>query len=268
MTAANATRRSPSILIDDVTKRYDSEGESILAVRDVSLAVDDGEFVSIVGPSGCGKSTILHLAAGILEPSEGEILIDGTNVQSPDHRNSSVGLVFQTPVLLEWRNVIKNVLFPVTIMHENGLLPHEKSYYRERADDLLEMVGLEDFHEAYPNELSGGMKQRVAICQSLVYDPEVLLMDEPFGALDALTKDKMNDELLSIWNQTEKTILFITHDLEEAVYLSDRVVVLSQRPGRVLDVIEVDLPRPRDEEVRHTEDFIETVSRCYEYFSE
>ncbi|QLG49996.1 ABC transporter ATP-binding protein [Natrinema halophilum] len=263
-----STQQSAAILYDNVKKRYDTESESILAIEDISLSVDQGEFISVVGPSGCGKSTLLHLAAGIFDPTDGRVEINGVDVQSDDHQKNSVGLVFQSPVLLDWRTVYDNIMLPVTVMSENGVLERDEEYYRERASDLLSMTGLEEFADAYPQELSGGMQQRVTICQSLVYDPDVLLMDEPFGALDALTKDKMNAELLRIWNETNKTILFITHDLEEAVFLSDRVVVLSPRPASILDVIDVDLPRPRTKETRHDETFVDLVSDTYEYFSE
>lgn len=261
-------RAATSVKFDAVTKQYESETEAILAVEDISLDVEEGEFVSIVGPSGCGKSTLLHLTSGIFEPTEGTVTVNDIDVQSANHEESRVGIVFQEPVLLDWRNVMENIMFPVTILSENGLLDRDYSYYEKRASDLLELVGLEEFENAYPNELSGGMKQRVAICQSLIYDPEVLLMDEPFGALDALTKGRMNDELLNIWEQTQKTILFVTHDLEEAVYLSDRVVILSDRPASILDVVDVDLPRPRDEETRRTDRFMEIKARCHDYFTE
>lgn len=259
---------STAILYDNVQKRYDTETESILAIENISLSIKEGEFISVVGPSGCGKSTLLHLAAGIFEPTDGRVEINGIDVQSDSHQKNSVGLVFQSPVLLDWRTVFENVMLPVTVMAENGALEHDKEYYRNRATELLSMTGLKEFSDAYPQELSGGMQQRVTICQSLVYDPDVLLMDEPFGALDALTKDKMNAELLRIWTETNKTILFITHDLEEAIFLSDRVVVFSPRPATILDVINVDLPRPRTKENRHDEAFIDLVSEAYEYFNE
>ena len=267
-TTEELQRGTAAVSYDTVKKRYDTESESILAIEDISLDIQEGEFVSVVGPSGCGKSTLLHLAAGIFEPTAGRVEINGTDVQDPSHEKNSVGLVFQSPVLLEWRTVLDNVMLPITVMLENGTLEHDRAHYRERAEELLSMVGLGEFLDAYPQELSGGMQQRVTICQSLAYDPDVMLMDEPFGALDALTKDNMNKELLRIWNETNKTILFITHDLEEAVFLSDRVVVLSQRPATVLDVVDVDLSRPRTKETRHDEAFVDLVSHIYEHFSE
>lgn len=256
------------ITFDGVTKQYGEGADSVLAIEDISFSLEEGEFVSLVGPSGSGKTTVLHMTTGILEPTNGSIAVAGTDVQSPKHQKHKVGLVFQQPVLLEWRTVRKNILLPVEIMHRNGLLDQDMGYYQERADELLQLVGLEQFDDAYPKELSGGMQQRVSICRSLIYDPPALLMDEPFGALDALTRQKMNEELLDIWQETEKTIFFVTHNLEEAVFLSDKVVVLSSRPGRVLDIVDVDLERPRNEDTRTQEEYHDCVSRVYEYFKD
>jgi NitT/TauT family transport system ATP-binding protein len=260
--AATSTRAVVSY--DDVRKEY-SNGD-VVALTDIDFEIGDGEFVTFVGPSGCGKTTLLHLTAGILDPTEGAVEVDGIDVRSRDHAKHKVGLVFQQPVLLEWRTVLKNVLLPVEILAENGVLEESVDTYRERAMDLLDLVGLEGFEEAYPQELSGGMQQRVAICRSLVYDPPVLLMDEPFGALDAFTREQLNEELLRIWRETGKSVLFVTHDLEEAVFLSDRVVVLSARPGRVLEIIDVDLPRPRNDETRTDDRYQELVRHAYRHF--
>ncbi|WP_231188777.1 ABC transporter ATP-binding protein [Haladaptatus sp. DYF46] len=256
------------IQYDDIQKVYgtDLAEESVTALQDIDLNVEHGEFVSVVGPSGCGKSTLLHLAAGILEPTDGSVNINGTSVQSPQHQRKEVGLVFQHPVALEWRNVRKNIMLPVQILKENGAIDGNMDEYRERADELISLVGLKGFGDSYPNELSGGMQQRVTISQALIYNPSVLLMDEPFGSLDAMTKDELNLELLRIWRETEKTILFITHDLDEAVFLSDRVVVLSPRPGEVVDDIEIDLERPRNEETRATERFVELSTKIHQHF--
>lgn len=257
------------ISFDGIEKVYGADSpaeESVTALQDIDLDVESGEFVSVVGPSGCGKSTLLHLAAGILDPTDGAVQIDGVDVQSPHHERNKVGLVFQQPVALEWRTVRKNILLPTQILKENGAIDEEMSYYEDRADELISLVGLEGFGDAYPNELSGGMQQRVTISQSLIYNPSVLLMDEPFGSLDAMTKDELNLELLRIWRETAKTILFITHDLDEAVFLSDRVVVLSPRPGEVVDVIDVDIDRPRNEDTRGSERFVELSTELHQHF--
>jgi len=258
-----------TISFDDVEKVYGADlpaEESVTALQGIDLEVGRDEFVSVVGPSGCGKSTLLHLAAGILNPTNGSVRINGVDVQSPDHERNEVGLVFQHPVALEWRTVRKNVLLPARILKENGAIERSMSYYEDRADDLISLVGLEGFGDSYPNELSGGMQQRVTISQSLIYNPSVLLMDEPFGSLDAMTKDELNLELLRIWRETGKTILFITHDLDEAVFLSDRVVVLSPRPGEVVDVIDIDLDRPRNEDTRGSERFVELSAKLHQHF--
>ena len=240
--------------------------ESVTALQGIDLTIDRGEFVSVVGPSGCGKTTLLHMAAGILDATEGSVEINGVDVQSPQHERKEVGLVFQHPVALEWRTVRKNILLPVQILRENGAIDRSMEYYRDRADDLISLVGLEGFGDSYPNELSGGMQQRVTISRALIYNPSVLLMDEPFGSLDAMTKDELNVELLRIWRETEKTIMFITHDLDEAIFLSDRVVVLSPRPGQVADVIDIDLDRPRNEETRGSERFVELSAELHQHF--
>ena len=261
-------QRDTMISFDGVDKIYNQDGpdETVTALGDIDLDVEDGEFVSVVGPSGCGKSTLLHLAAGILKPTDGTIEIDGVDVQSEHHRRSEVGLVFQHPVALQWRNVKNNVLLPVQILKNNGEVDESMDYYKDRAEELLKLVGLEGFGNSYPNELSGGMQQRVTLTQALIYDPSVLLMDEPFGSLDAMTKDELNLELLRIWDETEKTVLFITHDLDEAVFLSDRVIVLSPRPGEVVDTVEVDLPRPRTDETWGTERFVELSAELHRHF--
>lgn len=257
------------ISFSDVDHVYgtDPGQEEVEALRDIDLDIGQGEFVSVVGPSGCGKTTLLHLAAGILEPTNGAVRINGVDVNGPDHDRNELGLVFQQPVALDWRTVRKNILLPVQILKENGEIDEGMDHYRQRADELISLVGLEGFGDAYPNELSGGMQQRVTISQSLIYEPLVLLMDEPFGSLDAMTKDELNIELLRIWRETEKTILFITHDLDEAVFLSDRIIVMSPRPGRIVDDIEVDLPRPRDEDTRGTERFVELSTEIHGHFS-
>ena len=194
------------------------------------------EFVVIVGPSGCGKTTILRMVAGLVQPTSGSIKVNGKEVRAPIR---GMGMVFQRPVLLDWRSIIKNVMLPVEIL---GLKAED---YEKKAKELIRLVGLEGFENKYPWELSGGMQQRVSICRALVYDPQILLMDEPFGALDALTRVNMDLELTRIWQGHKKTVLFVTHNIDEAVFLADKVVVMSSRPGRILDIIEIDMPRPR-----------------------
>ena len=239
---------SPMLSLQAVTKRFESKRGTVDAVVDVSFTVGQGEFVSILGPSGCGKSTLLRLMAGVAPVSAGEIHVAGRRVSGPVR---GLGMVFQTPVLLEWRDVLGNVMLPLEIMRNNA--PEA----RRRAHELIEMVGLADFKRRLPWELSGGMQQRVAICRALVINPPVLLMDEPFGALDALTRDEMALELLRIWGETRKTIVFVTHSIEESVLLSDRVVVMTPRPGQVERVVDIDLPRPRTFETRYAERFTE-----------
>lgn len=256
----------PIVSYQDISKVYGDGDETVNAVDYVSADIKEGEFVSFVGPSGCGKSTLLHLSTGIIPPTNGTVMVDSSDVQGTDHEMHKVGLVFQSPVLLEWRTVMKNIMLPIEIMDSNGVLDESKDYYRNRARKLIDLVGLGSFEDAYPRELSGGMQQRVSICRSLVYDPPILLMDEPFGALDALTRDQLNEELLDIWRETGKTILFVTHNLEEAVFLSDRVFVLSERPSSIVDIIDVNLERPRTEEIRTSEQYQDLVARAYEYF--
>jgi NitT/TauT family transport system ATP-binding protein len=220
----------------DVSKEYATADGKLRAVDKVSLEIGDGEFVSVLGPSGCGKSTLMLIAAGLVPATSGSVRVAGAEVRAP-YRD--VGIVFQDATLYEWRRVLENVLLPAQIQR----LDARRS--RERALELLELVGLQGFERKYPFELSGGMRQRVALCRALVHDPKLLLMDEPFGALDALSRDQMNLELQNIWQTHRKTVLFITHSITEAVLLSDRVVVMSQRPARIGAVFTIDLPRPR-----------------------
>jgi NitT/TauT family transport system ATP-binding protein len=208
----------------------------VVALRDIDLEVAKGEFVAVVGRSGCGKSTLLRMVAGLLPPTAGEILIDGSPVTGP---RRDIGLVFQQPALLPWRSVLDNVLLPVEF------LGWRRSDHRDRAMALLETVGLADFHTRLPHELSGGMQQRVALCRSLLPEPRALLMDEPFSALDVLTREELSGELQRIHMEHSATILFVTHSVNEAVLLADRVVVLTPRPGQVLKTLDVHIPRPR-----------------------
>jgi NitT/TauT family transport system ATP-binding protein len=237
----------PSVALDRVRKIYASGLE---AIREVSFEVGPGEFVSVLGPSGCGKSTLLMMTAGLLDPSGGQIRVGGTPVAGP---RREVGVVFQSPVLLPWRSVLDNVLLPVEMLR----LP--RAPYRSRALELLAMVKIEDFADKLPRELSGGMRQRVSICRALIHDPAILLMDEPFSALDALTRDQMGLELLRIWELHRKTVVFVTHSIREAVFLSDRVLVMAQRPATITCELDVKLPRPRRLEVEETEEFSRLV---------
>jgi NitT/TauT family transport system ATP-binding protein len=229
------------IELASVSKTFRSrQGEVVRAVEDVSLGIREKEFVSLVGPSGCGKSTLLKLVAGLTPPTRGAVRIGGQEVREPF---PDVGIVFQSAVLLPWRTVLDNVLFSIEML---GLPRHA---YRDHARALVELAGLAGFERKYPWELSGGMQQRVAICRALVHDPRLLLMDEPFGALDAMTREEMGFELLRIWEERRKTILFVTHSIPEAILLSDRVVVMTPRPGRLARVVEISLPRPRTAEM-------------------
>jgi NitT/TauT family transport system ATP-binding protein len=247
------------VKVDRVKKLYETRGEPILALDECTLDLAPGEFVSIVGPSGCGKSTLLLMVAGLIGASAGSIRIGETEVKRP---YTDLGVVFQEPVLLDWRKVLANVLLQVDLRRG-----YDRKDYTARARELLALVGLEGFENRYPYELSGGMRQRVAICRALLHDPPLLLMDEPFGALDALTRDQLNLDLQSIWLQSQKTVLFVTHSISEAVFLSDRVVVFSARPGRVVEVLDVDLPRPRRLSVRETPEFGRYANEIRRVFS-
>ena len=228
---------STLIEIEKITKVFRSlDGADVLALEEVSLEIGLSNFVSIVGPSGCGKSTLLRLVAGLSETTEGRVMIDGNEVKEP---RRDIGMVFQAPTLLPWANILKNVLFPLKILHR---ITADSEY---KARELLKLVGLEEFENKMPSELSGGMQQRAAICRALITEPKILLMDEPFGALDALTREEMSLELQRIWTERPTTIVFVTHSVPEAVLLSDKVCVMSDRPGSVKEIIEIPLPRPR-----------------------
>ena len=214
-----------------------SDGRRVAVLNDVTLDIARHEFVAVIGPSGCGKSTILRLVAGLLMPTAGTIEISGSKVTEP---RDEIGIVFQRPTLLPWFDVLGNVTFPMK--HKYGYVDKAA---RERAQALLALVGLQDFARRRPDELSGGMQQRVAIARSLLHDPEILLMDEPFSALDALTRDEMSFELLRIWHERPKTVIFVTHSIPEAILLADRIVVMSPRPAHIRETIRVPLPRPR-----------------------
>src|SRR6201992_2659543 len=233
---------APFIRMSNVAKSYVKDGTEFIAVSDVSFDIAAGELVSLVGPSGCGKTTVLKILAGLHRHSQGEISI-GTP-EEPFTPGRDVGMVFQQALLLKWRTILDNVLLPAEILG----LPHAESV--ERARDLLAMVGLEGFESRFPHELSGGMQQRAAIARALIHDPKLLLMDEPFGALDALTRDKMNLELLNIWRKSGKTIVFVTHDIAEAVLLGTRAIVLTARPARMAENIPIAFPDERNLDLR------------------
>jgi len=244
----NQMQNDPFIRLVGVRKEFATRGEQFLAVSDVTFDVAEGELVALVGPSGCGKTTVLKMIAGLHDHCGGTIQIggaDGTGFSA----DKDIGMVFQQPLLLKWRKVLENVLLPAEILG----LPMAEA--RDRAHDLLALVGLDGFEGSYPYELSGGMQQRAAIARSLVHDPKVVLMDEPFGALDALTRESMNLELLRIWAESKKTILFVTHGIQEAVFLGSRVVVLTSGPARIASDITVELPYPRKLEIKTQENF-------------
>ncbi|MBF4572964.1 ABC transporter ATP-binding protein [Herbiconiux sp. VKM Ac-1786] len=226
---------------------------SIRAVDTTSLTIPSGQFVSVLGPSGCGKSTLLRMIAGLMPPTSGSVSIGGEPVSGPSRK---VGIAFQTPSLLEWYTVAENIALPARM----GRRPADKRSVERRVEELLATVKLASLGGKYPSELSGGMRQRVAIARSLITDPAVILMDEPFGALDAITREHMHDELLSIWRESGATVLFITHDIAEAVYLSDRIVVMSPRPGRIVADIANELPRPRSSATRALPEFTRLAS--------
>lgn len=249
----------PHIEIDGVTKIYKGARGSLGALGGVDLDVAEHEFLSIVGPSGCGKSTLLMIVSGLVEPTRGSVTIAGTKVERP---YTDLGIVFQRDVLLDWRSVMGNVLLPCEIRR----MPSRES--RNRALELLASVDLSKFAESYPYELSGGMRQRVAICRALVHDPPLLLMDEPFGALDALTRDQLNIDLQHLNQQFRKTVVFVTHSISEAVFLGDRVAVMSGRPGRIKEILSVDLPRPRSLAIQEDPEFVAYIRRIREIFVE
>jgi NitT/TauT family transport system ATP-binding protein len=245
----------PFIHLSGVKKVYRTRGTEFLAVSEVTFDVEAGELAALVGPSGCGKTTLLKILAGLHTHEAGEVRI-GSAAQ-PFDPSRDIGMVFQQPLLLKWRRILDNVMLPAEIL---GL---PLAQYRDRARDLLQLVGLKGSEDKYPYELSGGMQQRAAIARALLHDPKLILMDEPFGALDALTREKMNLELLRIWQEAKKTIVFVTHGITEAVFLGTRVVVLTAGPARMADNFRIDLPHPRTLDVKTTEKFGEYSRRIY-----
>lgn len=246
------------ITVEELGKTYSkARSTPVVALENINFSVAQREFVSIVGPSGCGKTTLLKIVAGLLSRSSGSVRIAGREVEGPQR---DIGMVFQSPALLPWRTVLENVMVPVEVQRL------DRGVFRKRAHEMLELVGLEGFADKYPKELSGGMQQRVGICRALVHDPDVLLMDEPFGALDAMTREHMNLELLRIWQESQKTVIFVTHSIPEAVFLSDRVLVLAPRPGRVAELVDVAMARPRALRDMATEEFAVHSDRIRRHF--
>ncbi|MBT5368428.1 MAG: ABC transporter ATP-binding protein [Nitrospinaceae bacterium] len=241
------------ITVSDLNKIYiTTNREPVNALDDINLEIEEGEFVCIVGPSGCGKSTLLKILSGLLSITSGSASLMGKAITGP---HSDVGIVFQDPILLPWRTVLNNTLLPAEIMGLDPKVTHP------RAHDLIKLVGLDEFENVYPCELSGGMRQRNAIIRALIHDPAVLLMDEPFGALDAMTREQMNMELQRIWLDSKKTVFFITHSIPEAVFLGDRVVVMTPRPGKIAEIIDVEIPRPRNLATMGDEKFVALTQR-------
>lgn len=245
--------RKPLISIRKLKKSYQTQDGELQALAGVTFDVYPNEFVTIVGPSGCGKTTLLKILAGLVPKTDGEIFVDEEHFDP----KREMGFVFQKALLLNWRKVADNVLLPIEI------LKLDRKSKKKKAEELLELVGLKGFENSYPNELSGGMQQRVSIARALIHDPKVLLMDEPFGALDALTRERMNLELLRIWKESKKTILFVTHGINEAIFLSDRVIILSARPSNMIKALDIPLRRPRTLEVRTSPAFGKLALEVY-----
>ena len=240
--------------IADLSLVYQTADHPVTALSNVNLTINKGDFVSFIGPSGCGKTTLMRVVADLEHPTSGTALVNGGTPEQA-RLDRAYGYVFQAPTLYPWRSVERNVMLPLEIM---GL---PKADQRERARAALELVGLTGFERKYPWQLSGGMQQRVSIARALSFDPDLLLMDEPFGALDEITRDRLNDELLSLWKKTNKTVIFVTHSISEAVYLSTKIVIMSARPGRIIDIIDSPLPRDRSAETRDTQAFLDVAHR-------
>jgi NitT/TauT family transport system ATP-binding protein len=258
MTASQPASAAPVVRIAGVDKTF-SRGDQVLtkALEGIDLSIERGEFVSLIGPSGCGKSTLLRIVGDLTSPTSGTVTVNGKTAEQA-RRDRDYGMVFQAPVLFDWRTVEDNVKLPLEILGQDG------ATRTKRAREMLELVELGDFLKHHPYQLSGGMQQRVAIARALAFQPSILLMDEPFGALDEMTRERMNGEVLRIWERTGTTILFVTHSIPEAVFLSSRVVVMSPRPGRITKVIDIDLPRPRNEDSRETRRYFELVTEVRE----
>ncbi len=257
MLASEAARKRAFVKVDNASLRYGGDERALTAIEGMSLEISRGEFAAVVGPSGCGKSTLMKLVSGLALASSGSVTVDGQEVRRPI---KIVGMAFQNPCLLPWRTTLENVLLPIQIVR-----PHRQQYRRDRAafvntaQALLAKVGLSGVSDRYGWQLSGGMQQRVSLCRALIHDPQVLLLDEPFGALDAFTREELWDTLQALWQQRRCTVLLVTHDLVEAVYLADTVHVMSSRPGRIIYTTKIDLRRPRVSEARYAQDFVHYV---------
>jgi NitT/TauT family transport system ATP-binding protein len=252
------TKQPTSVVeVRDVRKEFGESTDRLVALQDIDLTIRSGEFISLIGPSGCGKSTLLRLIGDLTTPTSGSITVNGRSARQA-RLGRVYGMVFQAPVLMDWRTVQKNVELPLEVMG------FDKAQREQRSKAMLDLVELGEFGRTHPWQLSGGMQQRVAIARALAFDPKLLLMDEPFGALDEMTRERMNLELMRIWRQTGTTIVFVTHSIPEAVFLSTRVVVMSARPGRISRIVEIDLPQPRTVETREHERYFEHVTTVRE----
>ncbi len=245
------------VTVEDVSLYYGGTEYGVLALKDAGLSIARGEFAAVVGPSGCGKSTLLKLVSGLHRPSAGKVIVDGITIRQP---LKIVGMAFQNPALLPWRPTLQNLLLPLEVVQPHRRrIRRERKEYVERAKTLLQKVGLSDVEDRYPWQLSGGMQQRVSLCRALIHDPEILLLDEPFGALDAFTREELWDTLQTLWLDRHFTVLLVTHDLTEAVYLADSVHVISSRPGRVIYKCDIEVERPRAADQRYTPAFMDYV---------
>jgi NitT/TauT family transport system ATP-binding protein len=263
MEVVAGARHSADLVVEGVSKVFQSRRGTVEALRNISLEVPAGAFAAFVGPSGCGKSTLLRIISGIYPATQGSAIIGGERVTQP---RRDIGLVFQSPNLLPWRTIEANVALPLEVGGRAGKGVKEEA--RVRADELLKLVGLYDFRGKLPHELSGGMQQRAGIVRALVHDPSVLLMDEPFGAVDVLTREKLNFEIQALWEQTRKTIAFVTHSIQEAVFLSDVVFIFSPRPGTIVQTVRIDLPRPRERATMQTPAFFDLTEHVREHVRE
>ncbi len=253
----SSSSAAPVVSIKNVNKVFGENQNQTIALKDVNLDIYPGEFISLIGPSGCGKSTLLRAVGDLISPTTGDVTVNGKRAQQA-RLDRDYGMVFQSPVLFEWRSVQANVELPLEVLKIN------KAEREKRAADMLALVELSKFTKHYPWQLSGGMQQRVAIARALAFKPAILLMDEPFGALDEITRERMNDELLSIWARTKTTVIFVTHSIPEAVFLSTRIVVMSARPGRITHLIDIDMAQPRNIETRESKRFFELATEVRE----